>query len=93
MHRIKQFAFMKKTVLLRLAAIILAAVSTYAAYVSSSGNGVPSILADLKQGRATEVDCISGAVVRKAEAHGIEVPAQKMMAELVHAMEGRTGEN
>ena len=62
-------------------------------HLMAAANGVPSILADLKQGRATEVDYISGAVVRKAEAHGIEAPAQKMMAELVHAMEGRTGEN
>ena len=45
--------------------------------------------ADLKNGRKTEVDYISGAVVRAAERQGWEAAAQRMMVRLVHAMEER----
>ena len=60
-------------------------------HLMAARDGVASLCADLRKGRTTEVDYISGAVVRAAEAGGIEVPEQKMMLELVHAMEGRTG--
>ncbi|MBQ9643756.1 MAG: ketopantoate reductase family protein [Lachnospiraceae bacterium] len=51
--------------------------------------GVPSITADLRNGRKTEVDFISGAVVRAAHKNKIEVPVQETMVRLVHAMEAR----
>ncbi len=37
----------------------------------------------------TEVDTISGAVVRAAHKHGVEVPGHECIVRLVHAMEGR----
>lgn len=43
--------------------------------------------ADLKNMRKTEVDYISGAVVRAAARQGRRAPAQEMMVNLVHAME------
>ena len=43
--------------------------------------------ADLKNMRKTEVDYISGAVVRAAARQGRRDPAQEMMVNLVHAME------
>lgn len=58
-------------------------------HLLAAKDGVASLCADLRNGRKTEVDFISGAVVRAAEINGIEVPAQKMMVDLVHAMEGK----
>lgn len=52
-------------------------------------NGCTSIRADLRDGRKTEVDTISGAVVRAAHKHGVEVPGHECIVRLVHAMEGR----
>lgn len=51
--------------------------------------GCTSIRADLRDGRKTEVDTISGAVVRAAHKHGVEVPGHECIVRLVHAMEGR----
>ncbi|MDO5402204.1 MAG: ketopantoate reductase family protein [Eubacteriales bacterium] len=52
-------------------------------------NGCTSIRADLRDGRRTEVDTISGAVVKAAEELGIEVPSHKFVVNMVHAMEQR----
>ena len=52
-------------------------------------NGCTSIRADLRDGRKTEVDTISGAVVRAAEKYGVEVPGHSFIVRMVHAMEGR----
>ena len=51
--------------------------------------GCTSIRADLRDGRRTEVDTISGAVVRAAHKYGVEVPGHECIVRLVHAMEGR----
>lgn len=51
--------------------------------------GCTSIRADLRDGRKTEVDTISGAVVRSARMHGVPVPFHECMVTLVHAMEER----
>lgn len=51
--------------------------------------GCTSIRADLRDGRKTEVDTISGAVVDAARKLGISVPYHEMAVELVHGMEGR----
>lgn len=58
-------------------------------HLLNAPNGFTSIYADLKNGRKTEVDVISGAVVREAQRLGIETPTQQLMVEMVHAMEGR----
>ncbi|MCI8590795.1 MAG: ketopantoate reductase family protein [Lachnospiraceae bacterium] len=52
-------------------------------------NGCTSIRADLRAGRRTEVDTISGAVVRAAAKCGVAVPAHEFVVNMVHAMEGR----
>ena len=51
--------------------------------------GCTSIRADLRDGRRTEVDTISGAVVRAAARYGVDVPGHTFVVNLVHAMEGR----
>lgn len=55
----------------------------------NSPEGKTSIYADLKAGRRTEVNTISGAVVRVAEKTGVDVPTHRMVVNMVHAMENR----
>lgn len=52
-------------------------------------NGCTSIRADLRDGRRTEVDTISGAVVRAGYEYNIAVPNHEFVVNMVHAMEGR----
>ena len=56
-------------------------------HLRNAPNGFPSLAADLKNGRKTEVDFISGSVVRAAERKGLQVPYETLMVQLVHAME------
>lgn len=57
---------------------------------TSEGNkgGYTSIMMDIRNGRRTEVDTISGAVVAKAHELGVPVPHHEMMVSLIHALEG-----
>ncbi len=48
---------------------------------------VPSMLEDVRAGRRTEVDFITGALVREAERLGVDVPLHTAMYRLVHARE------
>jgi 2-dehydropantoate 2-reductase len=48
---------------------------------------VPSMLEDVRAGRATEVDFITGALVREAAQHGVPVPLHTAMYRLVKARE------
>lgn len=50
-------------------------------------NGCTSIRADLRDGRRTEVDTISGAVVKAAAEVGVAVPSHQFVVNMVHAME------
>ena len=50
--------------------------------------GYTSIMMDIKNGRKTEVDTISGAVVAKAHELGVPVPHHEMAVSLIHAFEG-----
>ena len=50
--------------------------------------GYTSIMMDIKNGRKTEVDTISGAVVAKAHELGVPVPHHEMAVSLIHALEG-----
>lgn len=52
-------------------------------------SGCTSIRADLRDGRRTEVDTISGAVVRAAARCHVEVPTHEFVVNMVHAMEGK----
>ncbi len=56
-------------------------------HLRKAPGGYTSIYSDLKNGRKTEVDYISGSVVRLAKEYGIAVPVQDMMVRMVHAME------
>ncbi len=58
-------------------------------HLENAPGGYTSIYADLQNGRRTEVDFISGHVVRTAEKHGLSVPVQKCMVRMVHALENR----
>lgn len=48
-----------------------------------------SMLQDLDAGRPTEIDAISGAIVRRARAHGIAVPVTETVLRLMRAREAR----
>src|SRR3954471_23927302 len=48
---------------------------------------VPSMLEDIRSGRRTEVDFITGALVREANRAGVEVPLHRAMYRLVRARE------
>ncbi|CCZ61024.1 ketopantoate reductase family protein [Hungatella hathewayi] len=56
---------------------------------TSIGNptGCTSIRADLRDGRRTEVNTISGAVVTAAKRCGVPVPSHEFVVNMVHAME------
>lgn len=55
----------------------------------NSPEGITSICADITAGRKTEVNTISGAVVRAAKKCGVEVPTHELVVQLVHALEAR----
>ena len=52
--------------------------------------GITSICADIRAGRHTEVDTISGSVVQASRNVDVPVPAHEVMVRLVHALEART---
>lgn len=52
-------------------------------------NGYTSIYADVRDGRQTEVDTISGSVVEAAKSLGIPVPCHETVVALIHALEQR----
>ena len=52
---------------------------------------VPSMLEDLRAGRPTEIDAITGALVREADRHGVEVPLHRALYALVSAKEAACG--
>jgi 2-dehydropantoate 2-reductase len=52
-----------------------------------AGNTKPSMLQDLEQGRATEVDVVNGGVAERGRAHSIPTPFNDRVVEVVHAME------
>ena len=55
----------------------------------NSPTGLTSIYADLNKGRKTEVDTISGSVVRASRRNGVPAPTHEAMVNLVHALEGK----
>jgi len=46
-----------------------------------------STLQDLRAGRRTEIDALNGAVVKLAEAHGIDVPVNRRLVTMIHELE------
>ena len=58
-------------------------------HLERSKGGYTSIYADIKAGRRSEVNTISGAVVKAAERLGIDVPNMKFVVSAIHAMEDK----
>ena len=58
-------------------------------HLENAPDGYTSLYADLKNGRKTEVDFISGHIVQTAEKHGLSVPVQKCIVRMVHAIENK----
>ena len=58
-------------------------------HLRAAPDGYASLCVDLQKGRKTEVDFISGAVVRAAREQGLRVPVQETILRLIHAMEER----
>ena len=54
-----------------------------------SPRGCTSICADLGKGRKTEVEAISGYVVREAKKYRVSVPRHEFVVQIIHAMEGK----
>ncbi len=52
-------------------------------------DGYTSIYADIRDGRRTEVDTISGSVVEAAHDLGINVPYHEMVVKCIHALEDK----
>ena len=59
------------------------------AVCDNSPNGLTSIYADLRDGRRSEVDTISGSVVRAGKKGGVPPPSHEFLVNMIHAMEGR----
>lgn len=59
------------------------------AVCDNSPNGLTSIYNDLKKGRRSEVDTISGSIVRAGEKAGVPTPNHSFMVAMIHAMENR----
>ena len=59
------------------------------AVCDNSPNGLTSIYADLRDGRRSEVDTISGSVVRAGKKTGVPTPSHEAVVAIIHAMEGR----
>lgn len=57
------------------------------AVCEKSPAGITSICADIRDGRFTEVDTISGSVVRASKSNGVPAPSHELIVHIVHAME------
>ncbi|MBR6976874.1 MAG: 2-dehydropantoate 2-reductase [Lachnospiraceae bacterium] len=72
-------------------------VSDVRTLVENANHAYTSIYADIRDGRRTEVDTISGSVVNVAHRLGIPVPATEFVVTLIHALEDKNrlyqGEN
>ena len=59
------------------------------AVAGASPTARSTMLRDAEAGRVTEIDSINGAIVRLGERHGIDVPANRLVAALVQARHPR----
>lgn len=68
------------------------ALSALDSVIDATGENRSSMLQDVEAGRRTEVDAITGAVVRHATDHGIDAPTNRHLLRLMRAWErGRSG--
>jgi len=61
----------------------------YGRLVPSTYDHRSSMLQDLARGRRTEIDAISGEIVRRGRAHGVATPVNEALTWLIHEVEGR----
>jgi 2-dehydropantoate 2-reductase len=66
-------------------------IATNTSILRSSGDGRPSMLQDVEAGRRTEIDTLNGAIVRHADALGIDVPVNRALVALVAGWERARG--
>ncbi|MDO4573544.1 MAG: 2-dehydropantoate 2-reductase, partial [Clostridia bacterium] len=57
--------------------------------LANARNGYTSIYADIRDGRRTEVDTLSGSVVDSGRAYGVPVPCHETIVALIRAVENR----
>lgn len=60
------------------------------ALCENSAEGLTSIYADLRDGRRSEVDSISGSVIRASRRNGVPAPGHELIVRIIHAMEGKS---
>ncbi len=63
------------------------------AVCDNSPNGLTSIYSDLRNGRRSEVDTISGSVVRAGRKVGVPTPSHAFLVGMIHALEGKSLQN
>ncbi len=66
-------------------------ISGVKAVCENAPEGLPSIYSDIKNGRKTEVDTISGSVVRAGLKCGVATPNHSFLVEFIHALEAKAG--
>jgi 2-dehydropantoate 2-reductase len=66
-------------------------VETIHTLLSRGGDGKASMLQDFEAGRRSEIDVITGAVLREAEARGVDVPVNRALYALVEGHERARG--
>lgn len=59
----------------------------YSDMVPKTATHFPSMLRDIQQGRQTEIQALNGAIVRLGERHGIEVPTNRCITEMLEFLE------
>jgi 2-dehydropantoate 2-reductase len=62
-------------------------ISSIRSLLAVAGKGKASMLQDAEAKRKTEIEVINGAVVREADALGIDVPLNTAMVRLIHGLE------
>lgn len=56
---------------------------------TATGKNISSMLQDIRAGRGTEIEAISGELLRRGERHGISLPATRMVYHLIRGLEHR----
>jgi 2-dehydropantoate 2-reductase len=57
------------------------------AYVRKGGSHVPSMLSDVRAGRVTEIEFLNHRIAEYANSHGIEVPYNRIIADLLRCID------
>ena len=65
------------------------AIEQFTEYLEKGGMHKPSMLVDVENGRKTEVDFLSGAIVGYGEKYGVETPVNMALTSLLKALENR----